>query len=150
MRGSWSPVARHTQRQDRRARCTGDATCGSSCRVWACVGLGATSNARRLQRTQKQCDLPDHCVPRRERHRCRQAEELTSWVEKPDLREFNGKVGEEDEFRAGPLFGKGGHFMLYRHIVSPISNPKLEQKSRIGSENVRLESYTSENRVSYP
>lgn len=37
---------------------------------------------------------------------------LRHGVEEPDLREFDGEVGDEDEFCAFPLFFCGGHLLL--------------------------------------
>jgi hypothetical protein len=37
-------------------------------------------------------------------------------MEEPDLGELDGEVTEKDETGAGPLFGKGGHFVLGRDV----------------------------------
>jgi hypothetical protein len=57
-------------------------------------------------------DLVGHLEERRERNRCREAEVLAHRVEEPDLGEFDGKVGEEDEERALELLPGGGDFVL--------------------------------------
>lgn len=46
---------------------------------------------------EEDSDLERHLVDARERDRVAEAEELAHGVEKPDLRELDSKVGEENE-----------------------------------------------------
>jgi len=69
---------------------------------------------------KEQSDLPCHLGPMRERNGCRQAEVLSHRMEEPDLREFDGEVGEEDKFRACPLFGKGRHFLTLDLVLAEV------------------------------
>lgn len=60
---------------------------------------------------KKDSNLNRHRRPGRERHAGVHAAGLGHWVEEPDLGEFDGEVGEEDEFCAGPLLGDGGDLL---------------------------------------
>jgi hypothetical protein len=57
-------------------------------------------------------DLVGHCPDGREGNGGLEAEVLRHGVEAPDLREFDGKVGDEDELRALPLLACGGNLLL--------------------------------------
>lgn len=61
---------------------------------------------------EEQSNLPCHLGPVREWNRSRETKVLCHRVEEPDLWQFDGKMREEDEFGALPLFGKGRHFLL--------------------------------------
>jgi hypothetical protein len=39
-------------------------------------------------------------------------------VEEPNLRQFDSKVGKEDETGATPLFGNGGYFLLRKSTMA--------------------------------
>jgi hypothetical protein len=57
-------------------------------------------------------NLVGHCEDGRERHTCREATELSERVEEPDLRQFDGEMGEENETGAAPLFSQGWDLLL--------------------------------------
>lgn len=61
---------------------------------------------------EEDCNLVSHLVHGWEGHRCAETEVLAERVEEPDLGEFDGKVGEEDEEGALPLFPGGRNFLL--------------------------------------
>lgn len=53
-------------------------------------------------------NLNRHCLPRREWDTSIHTARLGHWVKEPDLRQFDGEMTEENEFRACPLFLHGG------------------------------------------
>ena len=57
-------------------------------------------------------DLVCHLVDARERNRSLEAEVLAHGVEKPDLREFDGEVGKEDEESALGLLPRSRNLVL--------------------------------------
>jgi hypothetical protein len=61
---------------------------------------------------EEDSNLVGHLEKGRERHGGAETKELAHRVEEPDLRKFDGEVGEEDEERALPLFPSGGDFLL--------------------------------------
>ena len=61
---------------------------------------------------EEDCDLVGHCEERGEGNGGFEAGVLCHRVEEPDLRKLDGEVGDEDEFRALPLFSCGGHLLL--------------------------------------
>lgn len=63
-------------------------------------------------KNEKDGNLVSHGLPGWKRDACGHAEKVSSWVEEPDLRKFDGEVGEEDEFGALPLFGWSRYFVL--------------------------------------
>jgi hypothetical protein len=61
---------------------------------------------------KKESDLPSHLEEWRERHTDIHSESGCHRVEEPDLREFDGEMGEENKFGAVPLFFPGRDFSL--------------------------------------
>lgn len=57
-------------------------------------------------------NLVGHCEDRREGNGGFETEVLRHGVEEPDLREFDGEVGDEDEFRTLPLLSCGRDLLL--------------------------------------
>ena len=43
-------------------------------------------------------------------------------MEEPDLGQLDGEVGEEDEFRAVPLFGEGGDFLPLNLVLVEVGD----------------------------
>jgi len=67
---------------------------------------------------EKNGDLVCHGIEGGEGDTGFHAEEFGHGVEEPDLGEFDGEVGDKDEFGALPLFGGRGNFLLEEQIVS--------------------------------
>ena len=61
---------------------------------------------------EEERDLVGHGEERWKGYARPQPEKLGHRVEEPDLRQLDGEVREEDQLGAGPLLGRGGHFLL--------------------------------------
>ena len=79
-------------------------------------------------------NLPGHLPDGWERHACAQTAELCHWVEQPDLRKFDGEVGEQDEASAGPLFGKGWHLVGLDLVLGEVRDVVEEDKGKGSAE----------------
>lgn len=63
-------------------------------------------------KNEEDSNLVGHGEERGEGYAGLETEVLRHGVEEPDLREFDGEVGDEDELRALPLFSCGGDLLL--------------------------------------
>lgn len=71
---------------------------------------------------KKDGDLQADRLPAWERNSRVHPEVFCHWVEEIDLREFDGEVAEEDEFRACPLLGGGGDLALLDLVLVEIGD----------------------------
>jgi hypothetical protein len=74
---------------------------------------------------EEDCDLVGHCEEGGEGDAGFEAAVLRHRVEEPNLREFDGEVGDEDELGAFPLFSCGGHFLLLGEVVLVLCSSSL-------------------------
>jgi hypothetical protein len=67
-------------------------------------------------------DVESHCLPAWERDTGVHAAVFRHWVEKPDLRELDSEVAQENQFRALPLFGRGWNLLVLDLVLVEIGD----------------------------
>jgi hypothetical protein len=71
---------------------------------------------------EKDADMEKHSRPGREGHASFHSAVFGHGVKEPDLRELDGEVREEDEFRAVPLFGGGGDLLPLNFVLVEVGD----------------------------
>lgn len=75
-----------------------------------------------ILQNEENADMEKDCCPGRERNAGFHSAVFGHGVEEPDLGQFDGEVGEEDELRAVPLFGCGGDFLPLNLVLVEIGD----------------------------
>jgi hypothetical protein len=86
----------------------------------ACVHEAVSPVVPGIFHDEEDGNLVRHLVEWRERNRCLETEILAHRVEKPNLGEFDGEVGQEDKEAALGLLPEGGGFVLCTMSVEPV------------------------------
>jgi hypothetical protein len=86
----------------------------------ACVHEAVSPVVPGVFHDEEDGNLVGNLVQRRERDRCLEAEVLAHGVKKPDLREFDGEMGQEDKERTLGLLPEGGDFVLCTMSAGPV------------------------------
>ena len=75
-----------------------------------------------ILQNKENADMEEHCSPGGERDAGVHSTICSHWVEEPYLRELDGEVGQEDEFRAVPLLGGSGDLLPLNLVLVEVGD----------------------------